>query len=49
MEPAVHGAYALQWMALSAAALIIWSLLGLRRGQQLARQSGSPGGAEPGD
>lgn len=49
MEPAVHGAYALQWMALSGAALIIWSLLGLRRGQQLAQRSGSSSTAEPGD
>ena len=38
MEPAVHGAYAVQWLALSTATLIIWITLGLRRGQQQALQ-----------
>jgi len=38
MEPSVHGAYAVQWLALSLAALIIWIALGLRRGEQLERQ-----------
>lgn len=49
MEPAVHGAYAFQWMALAAAALTIWVLLGLRRGRQLAERSDVPQGYEPGD
>lgn len=38
MEPAVHGAYAVQWLALSLTALIIWVTLGLRRGEQLLRR-----------
>jgi len=49
MEPAVHGAYAFQWMALAATSLIIWALLGLRRGRLLALQSGGQETAEPGD
>jgi len=49
MEPAVHGAYAFQWMALATAALVIWVFLGLRRGRLLAPQSGGPGAAKPGD
>ena len=32
MEPAVHGGYALQWFSLSAAAIIIWLVLGFRKG-----------------
>jgi surfeit locus 1 family protein len=36
MAPSVHGAYAIQWMALSVATLIIWVTLGLRRGQKNA-------------
>lgn len=36
MEPKVHGAYAVQWLALCATTLIIWIILGWRRGQQLA-------------
>lgn len=31
MTPEVHGAYALQWFALAAAALVIWIILGIRR------------------
>jgi len=31
MTPEVHGAYALQWFALAAAALVIWIVLGIRR------------------
>lgn len=31
MTPQVHGAYALQWFALAAAALVIWIILGIRR------------------
>lgn len=31
MEPAVHGGYALQWFSLSAAAIIIWLVLGFRK------------------
>jgi surfeit locus 1 family protein len=49
MEPAVHGAYAFQWMALATAALVIWVLLGLRRGRQLAGRSSVPNDSEPGD
>ena len=33
MEPAVHGGYALQWFSLSAAAIIIWLILGFRKGR----------------
>jgi surfeit locus 1 family protein len=33
MTPAVHGAYALQWLALAMAAVVIWLLLGFRRGR----------------
>ena len=33
MEPATHGAYALQWFSLAATAIVIWILLGLRRGR----------------
>jgi cytochrome oxidase assembly protein ShyY1 len=33
MAPAVHGAYALQWLALLAATVVIWLALGLRRGR----------------
>lgn len=42
MEPSVHGAYAVQWLALCAAALAIWIVLGLRRGQHLAQRSDHP-------
>lgn len=31
MPPATHGAYAVQWFALAAAALIIWTTLGFRK------------------
>lgn len=31
MAPATHGAYALQWFSLAAAALVIWLLLGFHR------------------
>lgn len=33
MGPETHGAYAVQWLALLATAVVIWILLGLRRGQ----------------
>ena len=33
MEPAVHGGYAVQWLALLATTLVIWIVLGLRRGR----------------
>jgi len=33
MAPAVHGAYAVQWFGLSAAAVVIWIVLGLRAAQ----------------
>ena len=51
MEPAVHGAYAVQWLALCATALIIWITLGLRRGQQLAlrRTAAPPDPGQTGD
>lgn len=51
MEPAVHGAYAVQWLALCAAALIIWITLGLRRGHQCAERRGAaqPGPGQTGD
>ena len=41
MEPAVHGGYALQWFSLSAAAIIIWLVLGFRKGSSAER--GKPG------
>lgn len=31
MEPKVHGAYAMQWFSLAAAAFIIWIVLGVRK------------------
>jgi cytochrome oxidase assembly protein ShyY1 len=37
MTPEVHGAYAVQWFALTAASLVIWITLGIRRAQQLAK------------
>ena len=43
MEPATHGAYAVQWFALSLAAIIIWITLGVRSGQK-AGQSGPNSG-----
>jgi cytochrome oxidase assembly protein ShyY1 len=43
MEPAVHGAYAVQWLALCAATLIIWITLGLRRGRHRALQRAAVG------
>jgi surfeit locus 1 family protein len=36
MEPATHGAYALQWFSLAGAAIVIWLLLGLRRGKAVS-------------
>lgn len=41
MTPATHAAYAVQWLALCATALVIWIALGLRRGAQLAAQNES--------
>mgnify|MGYP000001717141 FL=1 len=35
MGPDVHGGYAVQWLALMVTAIVIWGLLGLRRGEQL--------------
>ena len=49
MEPAVHGAYAFQWMALAATSVIIWVLLGLRRGRQIADRDGGTPVSVPGD
>ncbi|MDT8319423.1 MAG: SURF1 family protein [Xanthomonadales bacterium] len=37
MEPATHGAYAVQWFALATTALIIWAVLGIRRGRLLKK------------
>ncbi len=34
MEPKVHGAYALQWFSLAAAAMVIWIVLGFRRARR---------------
>ena len=34
MTPAVHGGYAVQWLGLLAATVVIWLVLGLRRGRQ---------------
>jgi len=42
MEPSVHGAYAFQWLALCATALIIWLALGWQRGKRLAGQMVEP-------
>jgi surfeit locus 1 family protein len=36
MAPKVHGAYAVQWFALAAAALVIWIILGIRRAKNPA-------------
>jgi len=41
MEPSVHGAYAFQWMALAAAAIIIWIVMGVRRARGLKSASSS--------
>lgn len=38
MGPEVHGGYALQWLALMVTAIVIWVLLGLRRGEQLQKK-----------
>jgi cytochrome oxidase assembly protein ShyY1 len=47
MTPEVHGAYAVQWLALCATALIIWVALGLRRGALLARQADDDRSSKP--
>jgi surfeit locus 1 family protein len=39
MTPEVHGAYALQWFALAAAALVIWIILGIRRARSGAGET----------
>lgn len=39
MAPEVHGAYALQWFALSAAAVIIWITLGYRHAGRRNKES----------
>jgi len=49
MKPARHGAYAVQWLALCATALIIWIVLGIRRGRQLAAQGESSARPATGD
>lgn len=42
MTPQVHGAYAVQWLALAAVTVIIWFTLGLRRAQLLAAARRDP-------
>lgn len=42
MKPSVHGAYAFQWMALAAAALIIWTIMGVRRARALNSNNSFP-------
>jgi len=49
MEPSVHGAYAFQWLALCATALIIWLALGWQRGKRLAVQVGGATMRDSGD
>lgn len=39
MGPEIHGAYALQWFALSAAAVIIWFTLGYREADRRKKES----------
>ena len=36
MPPEVHGGYAVQWFGLMTAAIVIWILLGVRRGRAIA-------------
>jgi surfeit locus 1 family protein len=45
MPPKVHGAYAAQWFGLMGAAVVIWVVLGLRRGRWL-RDAGIRSGSE---
>jgi len=49
MRPETHGAYAVQWLALAATALVIWLVLGVRRGQALSKRATYPKneGTEP--
>ena len=49
MEPSVHGAYAVQWLALCVAALVIWVTLGWRRAELLARRPGKAANRDSGD
>jgi surfeit locus 1 family protein len=42
MGPEVHGGYAVQWLALLVTAMVIWVLLGVRRGEQLQRRQRVP-------
>jgi len=49
MEPSVHGAYAVQWLALCLAALVIWVALGWRRGALLAGRANAPAHHDSGD
>jgi cytochrome oxidase assembly protein ShyY1 len=42
MEPDLHGAYALQWLALLAATVAIWITLGLRRGRMVGDSAQRP-------
>jgi len=43
MRPEVHGGYAVQWLGLLLAAVVIWIVLGLRRGDLLHRKHGTAG------
>ncbi len=42
MEPATHGGYAVQWFALSLAAVIIWITLGVRNASAPAKIDRNP-------
>lgn len=48
MTPEVHGGYAVQWLALLLATVVAWVVVGLRRGEQMARaqvaETGEPTG-----
>lgn len=48
MTPEVHGGYALQWLALMLAAVVIWVVLGLRRGDRVTGSRAAAGSREHG-
>ena len=43
MRPEVHGGYAVQWLGLLLATVVIWIVLGLRRGQLVHRKHPTAG------
>jgi surfeit locus 1 family protein len=43
MRPEVHGGYAVQWLGLLLATVVIWIVLGLRRGELLHRKHPTAG------